>query len=144
MCTVFILLPGHRTFLCDLPLPARTTELGYKWLFVFLKLSPSVFFVTGFNPLSQWQQLTIYLLAVQYVETSSLFNIDNKSEQRVCPSRYTGYHLCLLISWLVFIVLNYPQSLRNLTVGCYFPILINTCQIFCPASLYSFQVRFQF
>lgn len=49
------LLPGHRTFLCDLPFPARTTELGYKCLFVFLKLSPSAFFVTGFHPLSQWQ-----------------------------------------------------------------------------------------
>lgn len=28
--TDFILLPGHRTFLCDLPFPARTTELGYS------------------------------------------------------------------------------------------------------------------
>lgn len=103
--------------------------------------------VEPFCFLCHWLSSSVPVAVAHYLfigclvwKTSSLFNIDNKSEQRVCPSRYTGYHLCLLSSWLVFIVLDYPQSLRNLTVGCYFPILINTCQIFCPASLYSRQL----
>lgn len=103
--------------------------------------------VEPFCFLCHWLSSSVPVAVAQYLFIGCLvwkniqsFNIDNKSEQWVCPSRYTGYHLCLLSSWLVLIVLDCPQSLRSPTVGCYFSVPINTCQIFCPASLYSRQL----
>lgn len=136
--------PGSRTFLCDLPFPARTTELRYKcllfpssWVLLFsLSLAfilcpagcSSLFIYWLFSmekhPVFQhWQQILVMSLPITLHWVSSL------------PVR-------LLAGFLLH--LTYPQSLRILTVGCYFPILINTCQIFCHASLYSWQLLGQF
>lgn len=68
--------------------------------------------VETFCSLCYWLSSSVPVAVAHYLFIGCLvwksiqsFNMDNKSEQWVCPSRYTGYHLCLLGSWLVFFLL---------------------------------------
>lgn len=93
LCTASISQPGSRTFLCDLPFPARTTELRYKcllfsssWVLLFslslaFILSPagcsSLFIYWLFSmekhPVFQhWQQIRVMSLPITLHWVSSL------------------------------------------------------------------------
>lgn len=73
--------------------------------------------VETFCSLCYWLSSSVPVAVAHYLFIGSLvwksiqsFNMDNKSEQWVCPSRYTGYHLCLLGSWLVFFCYTWLSS----------------------------------
>lgn len=130
LCTESFSPPGSRTFLCDLPFPARTTELKYKcllfsssWVLLFSLSLIFILFPAGCSSLfiywlfsmekhpvfQHWQQILVMSLPITLHWLSSL------------PVR-------LLAGFLLYS--TSPQSLRILTVGCYFQFLLTLAKPF--------------